>query len=166
MKKAKKSNSSNQKKSKKAQASALKDAGDISRRDVLGSVRNWAIGLAVVGGGGLFVARTVSATIKEHDLSRVANGTPTVVQIHDPQCSLCRALQKETKGALKGIDKQALDYVIANIRTSEGSSFAARYNARHVTLLLFDAEGNLQSVLEGRRNRAELRSAFERLISG
>ena len=34
----------------------------------------------------------VEATIREGDLSQIGNGTPTVVQIHDPQCPRCVAL--------------------------------------------------------------------------
>lgn len=165
MKKTKKSNISNRSKSRKGNsASSEKDAG-VSRRDFLGTARNWTIGLAVVGGGIFFVGRSVSKTIHEHDISRVENGKPTIVQIHDPQCSKCKALQRETRSALKQFDKSSLDYVVANIKTPEGRDFAARYGEQHVTLLLFDAGGQLQTVLRGQRRREELQAAFRRLAS-
>ena len=136
-----------------------------TRRDVLKRVRNAAIGIFVVGGGGIVLARSVGATVEEHDLSRVENGTPTIVQIHDPQCSLCRSLQRETRKALRDFDDDALDYVIANIRTQEGSQFAASHGEQHVTLLLFDSEGALQEVLRGQRHHTQLRTAFQRLLA-
>ena len=71
-----------------------------------------------------------------------------------------------TKQALKNFDTDDLDYVIANIRTPEGRNFAQRHGVQHVTLLLFDDKGALQGVLQGQRGRAELRFAFERLVSG
>lgn len=137
-----------------------------SRRNVLRMARNGVIGLGVIGAIGFYFVQNVSSTMHEHDLKRVGNGKPTIVQIHDPQCSSCVALQRETKQALKNFDDEDLDYVIANIKTPEGRSFANRYGAQHVTLLLFDEDGSLQGVLQGQRGRGELRFAFERLISG
>ncbi len=102
----------------------------------------------------------------EHDLSRVGNGRPTVVQIHDPQCSLCLALQTETRKALKMLDDDALDYVVANIRSEKGQTFANRYGVQHVTLLLFDGRGELQDVLQGQRGSYQLKAAFEDLLEG
>lgn len=166
MKKTRKSNLTKRKNhNKKVGAASNEKPAGVSRRDFFGTARNWTIGLAVVGGGIFFVGRSVSKTIQEHDLSRVENGRPTIVQIHDPQCSKCLALQRETRNALKDIDDDALDYVIANIKTPEGRSFAARYGEQHVTLLLFDAEGRLQTVLRGQRRQQELGPAFRRLAS-
>lgn len=136
-----------------------------TRRDFLRTARNAAIGLLVVGGGGVVLARSIGNTLEEHDLSRIDNGTPTIVQIHDPQCALCRALQSETRQALRDFGDDELDYVIANIRTPEGSLFAADHGVQHVTLLLFDAEGALQTVLSGQRHHTQLRDAFQRLLS-
>ncbi|MCR9135889.1 MAG: thioredoxin family protein [Alphaproteobacteria bacterium] len=166
MKKDRKSRNTSSKSVRKAGRAATSGRTDKGRRSFLRTARNGAIGLAVVGGIGFLFVRNVSSTMHEHDLTRVQNGKPTIVQIHDPQCSSCAALQRETKQALKNFDTGELDYVIANIKTPEGRNFANRYGAQHVTLLLFDGEGALQGVLQGQRGRNELRFAFERLLSG
>lgn len=166
MKKDKRSRNTGSKSARKSRRNAASDGADKGRRSFLRTARNGAIGLAVVGGIGFLFVRNVSSTMHEHDLDRVQNGKPTIVQIHDPQCSSCVALQRETKQALKNFNSDELDYVIANIKTPEGRNFANRYGAQHVTLLLFDDEGALQGVLQGQRRRGELRLAFERLLSG
>lgn len=163
MKKSMKTRPQAQRSKPKAKPAAV--SAETTRRDVLRTARNAAIGLFVVGGSGIVLARSISSTLEEHDLSRVENGTPTIVQIHDPQCSLCRALQRETRRALKHFDDGELDYVVANIRTQEGSQFAARHGVQHVTLLLFDSEGALRTVLRGQRHQSQLRAAFQRLVS-
>jgi hypothetical protein len=93
------------KKSKKSKPPSRKRAGqtqpplaktqppDTTRRAFFTKARNWGIGLAVLGGAGFGVAHMVRGTAHAHDLTRVANGKPTVVQIHDPQCTLCVALR-------------------------------------------------------------------------
>lgn len=136
---------------------------DSGRRDFLRLARNGAIGLVAVGGIGFFFVQNVRSSIHEHDLSRVGNGTPTVVQIHDPQCSLCRALQSEARDALGQFDDDELNYVVANIRSNEGAEFAARYGVPHVTLLLFDRRGQLKATLRGQRQSEELAIAFRQL---
>lgn len=133
---------------------------DLSRRRFFGRMRNGAIALAVLGGGGWYLVDTVRATMAEHDLSRLGKGTPTIVQIHDPQCRLCVALQKEARAALTHFDDDQLDYIVANIRTPEGSALAGRYGVSNVTLLLFDGKGELKQVLNGPQNSAFLRSSF------
>lgn len=94
----------------------------------------------------------------------MTNGRPTVVQIHDPQCTLCVALQRETKRAVRVFDDQQLDYVIANITSAKGRAFASRYGISRVTLLLFDGSGELRDVLHGQHDDSELREAFAQLI--
>ena len=139
---------------------------DDRRRRFLKLARNSAIGLSVSAGIGFLFVQNVRSSIHEQDLSRVANGIPTIVQIHDPQCALCRSLQGETRKALKSLEEHELDYVVANIRTDEGSRFARRYGVPHVTLLLFDERGNLTATLRGQRPSEELARAFRQLVRG
>ncbi|MEM6637490.1 MAG: thioredoxin family protein [Pseudomonadota bacterium] len=130
------------------------------RRAALGMMRNGAVAAVVLGAGGYWGQRAYCATMTEHDLSRVGNGVPTVVQIHDPQCGLCRELQKETRAALRSFDDGSVNYVVANIRTTDGQSFAARHGVGHVTLLLFDGNGILLRTINGVTPRSELEDAF------
>lgn len=113
-----------------------------------------------IGGVGYWTVGSVSASIGEADLSRIGDGTPSIVQIHDPQCSQCAALQREVRDALEAFDDEALTYLVANITTTEGRALAARHNVGHVTLLLFDGPGRLRSIERGPQSSAALREAF------
>jgi hypothetical protein len=97
---------------------------------------------------------------QSHDLSVIGNGTPTVVQIHDPQCSLCRQLLHNLRAATRPIGGDELQVRIANIRTAEGRRLADRHAVSHVTLLVFDGAGELRQVLRGVREVAELRTTL------
>lgn len=131
-----------------------------SRRAFLKKLRNGGIAALVIGGGGWFGVRDVQATMREHDLSRIGNGMPTVVQIHDPQCPTCVALQREARDAVCEVGEARLQFLVANIRTAEGRELARQHRVGHVTLLLLDASGRRQSVLTGPRNRDQLAGAF------
>lgn len=135
-------------------------APDIGRRRVLTGTAKLLIGVAVVGGGSVFAVTAVRATAHEQDISRVGQGVPTVVQIHDPNCALCTALQKETRKALKGFDASELDYVVANVKTDEGGAFAARHGQPHVTLMLMDPDGRPVRILNGPQDSGDLRQIF------
>lgn len=156
---------SNRKAKRAAQTSAQAGKTGPDRRGVLRLLRNVAIGTVLLGGTGYVFAQNVMNTMHEHDLDRVGNGRATVVQIHDPQCSMCLALQKETRKALDMLEGEEIDYVVANIRTEKGRSFATRYGVQHVTLLLFDKEGGLQDILQGQRGSYQLKTAFEELVA-
>ncbi|KMW58334.1 hypothetical protein AIOL_003307 [Candidatus Rhodobacter oscarellae] len=138
----------------------------MDRRGVLRLARNGAIAAAVLGGGGIIGARSVMATIAEHDLTRVGQGKPSVVQIHDPGCATCNALRREARRALSGFEECAMVYLVANIKTEKGQVFAARYNVPHVTLLVFNADGELVETLRGMRRRAELRAILAAHLPG
>lgn len=62
--------------------------------------------VAVVRGGlGYWVFSDVDASIGEHDFSKIGNGIPAVVQIHDSNCSVCRGLMRESREALEAFGK-------------------------------------------------------------
>ncbi len=133
---------------------------NVQRRAFLNTLQFGALGVIAVGGLGWFVASEVQANAREHDLSRIGNGIPAVVQIHDPQCPRCTALQREARDALDAFDSAELQYIVANIRTSEGRAFAGQHQVGHVTLLLFDGNGQRRRVLAGPNQAATLERAF------
>ncbi|WP_420333470.1 hypothetical protein [Roseibium sp.] len=163
MKKQRKSTKPKDRKSRQNNTQQQVSAG---RRNFLRLGRNIGIGAVLLGGTGYVFAQNFVSMRHEHDLTRVANGRPTVVQIHDPQCSLCRSLQADTRKALDMFGEGELDYVVANIRTAKGKTFQNRYGVPHVTLLLFDGKGELQEVLQGQRGAYELRNHFQALLDG
>ena len=137
-------------------------AKQVSRR---GLIQYGAIGAAVLVGGGYFGIRAVQAALGEADLSRIGNGVPTIVQVHDPSCPVCNALQREARKALSSMEGDKPDYLVANITTVEGSNFAADHGVPHVTILTFDAKGELQEVLRGSKTSDELQPVFEGLMA-
>lgn len=91
---AKKRSKSNR--SKSTYKSEIK-ATDQKKHKTLRLLRNLAIAAPVVGVAGFFSIRSVQATICEADLTKVGNGLPTIVQIHDPNCQLCAVLQNQNR---------------------------------------------------------------------
>jgi len=137
--------------------------GGSSRRAVLKRLGIGVAGILTLSGAGVWGVHHVQAIKAEHDLSRLGQGVPVVVQVHDPQCPVCNALQDETRAALGDFGDGEVLYLIANIRTPEGSNFAARHGVPHVTLLLFDGAGRLRETLSGPQEADTLRPAFARL---
>lgn len=130
-----------------------------SRRTFL---RNGLVGGAAFVGAGAWAVSGIRAVAAEQDLSLIGKGAPAVVQIHDPQCSMCTELQREARKALKCFDDEEFVYLVASIRTKEGSAFAAKHGVPHVTLMLIDGAGNVQDVLNGVRQHDELKPIFTR----
>lgn len=142
------------------------EAVNPTRRKIIRFARNSAIAVAIVGATGGYLAYSAQGTMHEQDLTRIGQGLPSIVQIHDPQCPVCMRLQRATKAALSRLDDGQLDYVVANIRSGKGEAFANKYAVPHVTLLLFDADGELQHVLRGEQQADVLDREFKKLIRG
>ena len=135
-----------------------------SRRDFLKKFAFYAFGAGLAGGGGWYIVSDVQAGIAEQDLSLLGNGIPTVVQIHDPQCPRCRALQRETRKAVSQFEDGTIQYLVADIRQSKGRRLAAEHGVGHITLLLFDGSGRRRSILAGERRSNVLVREFRKLI--
>ena len=146
-------------------AGSVASPNKTGRRDLLGRFGSGALVAAALGGGAWYLVQDVSATIGEQDLSRIGNGTPAVVQIHDPDCSLCAALQREARKALADFEDGELQFLVANIRSAEGKRLAAAHGVGHVTLLLFDADGRRRSTLVGSNTSEDLKQAFRRHLA-
>lgn len=129
----------------------------MSRRAVLGG---GAAASALVMGGGFWGVSSFRTYAAEHDLTRVGKGNLAIVQIHDPQCPTCTALQKQARRALRKFDDCGLSYLVADINTPEGAAFARRFNAPNVTLLLFDGQGELLRRVHGMQQSAALAEVF------
>lgn len=129
----------------------------VSRRSFLGK---GAAATAVLAGGGVWAISSFRSYAAEHDLTRVGQGSVTIVQIHDPQCPTCTALQKQTRAALRDFDDCGLTYLVADIKTPEGAAFARKYRVPHVTLLLFDGAGELHRTVQGLQQSARLAEVF------
>ncbi|QMU56969.1 MAG: hypothetical protein GKR98_01370 [Boseongicola sp.] len=160
----KKSNKKPKQAKKQIKANQQATGAETSRRDFLRLSRNGLIGVGAVGGIGWWAVSGVRATAAEHDLSRIGRGRPAVVQVHDPQCAQCTALQRNTRRALRCYDDDDFVYLVASIKTEAGQMFASRFGVPHVTLMLFDGLGELEQVLNGVRDRDQLKPHFTTLI--
>lgn len=132
-----------------------------SRRSALRWLRNGAIALPVLGAGGVFTFRSVDAAMCEADLAKIGNGKPAFVQIHDPQCPMCRTLQKQVRRALRSFDGDHYNYLVANINTDEGRALARSHNVPHVTVLLFDPRGEMVQIVRGPSDADTLKTVFD-----
>ena len=145
----------------KKRATAEKAApNQTERRSFLQTFGLGTCGLALAGVGGWWVSSSIQAHTREQDLARVGRGVPSIVQVHDPQCSDCTVLQRETRQALKCFDDDELVYVVASLTTDAGRIFADQFGAGRVTLLLFDASGRMRNVVQGIHDHDELKAMF------
>lgn len=132
-----------------------------TRRDVLRIAGFTGAGVLAAGGAGAWALHSFRSHVAETDLTRIAQGTPCIVQVHDPSCALCNELQRNTRRALRCEFATEPTYLVANINTTEGSLFATRHGVGHVTLVLLDGEGNLEDIMSGVQPVDALKSAFE-----
>ena len=94
-----------------------------------------------------------------HNLADIGQGTPVVVQIHDPGCQLCLQLRKNANSAIDKLDGDLL-FRIADITTPQGRALQLRHDVGNVTLLLFDGKGELRNVLKGVKSDELLHKTF------
>ncbi len=139
--------SKKRKKSSHSQPSATSKR-PVSRRQALTTLGLYAAGATAVAASGTYIALDFTSKLAEADLSKIGNGLPTIVQIHDPSCSLCNQLQKQTRIALRDFDIEH-QYLVANITTSDGLAFQGRMGQPHVTLILLDGDGVQLQVING-----------------
>lgn len=149
-----------------ASAPQAQKAADPSKRATLQTIGGWGLISAAVVGVGYWGVSSVTASITEGQLDRIGNGTPAVVQIHDPQCPICAQLMRQTRTALADLDDGELTYLVANIKSRDGAALANAHGVAHVTLLLFDGAGNRVHTISGVTQAAELRPVFKRLADG
>jgi thiol-disulfide isomerase/thioredoxin len=159
-----KPNQKTQKKSNRAATPAAEPSAKMNRRDLLAWGKFAALGVVVIGGGSYYLVSEVRAGIREADLSKIGNGTPAIVQVHDPSCPSCRALQGETREALENFEDGELQYLVADLNSDDGRKLAAQYGVGRVTLLLFDGRGRMRDMIQGRTSADVLRATFKRHV--
>lgn len=150
----------------KQQPQASGEPASKSRRNALKMLRNAAIATPILGVAGYFSVQSVQATICEADLSKIGKGVPAIVQIHDPSCQLCATLQRQSRRALRQFDEDSYEFLVANLNTTEGSTLAAVHRVSHVTLLLFNGEGQMVRVVRGPTDKEHLDRVFKSHIEG
>lgn len=126
----------------------------IIKRSAIGSIF-----LAIFAGVLFFNSQITKA---DYDISVIGNGTPAVVQIHDPNCRLCRQL-KNNLDDVKGEFQERINFRTVNIASNEGRKFARQHNVPHVTLLFFDARGKRVNVIQGVTPAKDIHAALVNL---
>ncbi|MDB2369127.1 thioredoxin family protein [Octadecabacter sp.] len=136
----------------------------VTRRGLMKSLPYYAAGAVVVGGGAAWLVTDFRGKLAEGDLTRIGQGNPTIVQIHDTTCPLCQSLQRQTRIALKDCD-EGYEYLVANVATAEGLAFQRRMGQPNVTLALLDGDGTPLGFVNGVTPAEELKEIFRRTFS-
>lgn len=116
------------------------------------------IAVPVAGAAGAAIHRYDVQNRGLHDLTPIGEGSPVVVQIHDPACQLCRRLMNNTRKALKNYDN--VIFRVADVTTTEGKTFQQEHRAETVSLIVFDATGKRIDTVQGVTPVDELKSRF------
>lgn len=136
----------------------------LTRRELVVSYLFKGTLIAAVGGGAALFAADFRSKVMEQDLSIVGKGTPTIVQIHDPSCSMCAALQSQTRKALRSFSDEQVIYRVANIRTQEGLDWQTKEALPHVTLVFYDAKGERLTTIEGVTPKSEIEATIRQVF--
>ncbi len=126
-----------------------------------------SLGLGAVGviGGGVAIASYDKRQKTLHDLSVLGDGTPTIVQIHDPACPKCRSLKLRTENIVGKLPDSSIHYRLADVTTAEGKALQSKYRSATVTLLMFDSSGKHVDTIQGVQSAEMIQAAVDRLIS-
>ena len=119
------------------------------------------IAVPVAGAAGAAIHRYDEQNRGLHDLSLIGDGNPTVVQVHDPSCQLCRRLMKNTRKALQNRDD--IVFRVADVTTRNGGQFQRKHNAQIVTLITFNSAGEKIDTIQGVTSVNELKERLTRL---
>ena len=92
-----------------------------------------------------------------HDLDVIGQGSPVIVQIHDPGCPTCRRLKKIVDNALKSND--SVLYRLADITSAKGKALQDKHAVPYVTLLYFAPNGRHVHTTTGLQTVEEVREA-------
>ena len=98
-----------------------------------------------------------------HDLSVIGNGTPSIIQIHDPSCPTCRRLKNIMTNTMD--DDDQVQYRVADMTTEEGGALAQKHNVPKTTLLYFDARGKHVHTTQGILESSEIKETVARLFT-
>lgn len=99
------------------------------------------------------------------DLSVIGNGKPTVVQVFDYGCAECRQLRDNVAPLQREFAEQ-VQFRLAVRSQADGGILASRYNAGHITLLMFGPDGQLRNTLTGVQDTATIRTAISSSFPG
>ncbi|TVR74406.1 MAG: thioredoxin family protein [Spirochaetaceae bacterium] len=136
------------------------------RKRTLAAVKVGIIALVLLTGAVVALSAYNQRLERAYDLSVVGQGVPVVVQVHDPDCPFCVELRRNVESITGEFDSRELLIRYAELPTSEGAAFARLYGAERVTLLFFDAQGELKAHQAGVQEPEQLRRTFRRLAAG
>jgi hypothetical protein len=90
------------------------------------------------------------------DLTRVGNGQPAAVLVHDPQYVASVELMEQLN-RVRGDFEPPLQFLVADVNVPLGQRFAEAHGAQFATLLLFDATGRRVGAYGNTASTEELR---------
>lgn len=96
------------------------------------------------------------------DLSKIGQGLPVVVLMHDKNSVKSLALM-ELLNKIRSDYAGKIDFLAVDIDSQEGQVFSRRQAVGGITLLLFDAHGIRRAVLDQSADENSLRSVLDGL---
>jgi hypothetical protein len=136
------------------------------RKRTLSVVKIGGVALVLLVGTAFALSAVNERLENAYDLSVVGGGVPVVVQVHDPACPYCVELRGNVESLKGEYQEDELLIRFAELGSQEGADFARRYGADRVTLLFFDAEGELRASQTGVQSPNQLRRTFTRHAAG
>jgi len=95
-----------------------------------------------------------------HDLSVVEERKSVLVQIHDPACTSCRALQSSVESVINEFPN--MEYRIADMNRSEGRRFASQHQIGITSLVHSSRSGRITKIT-GIQTEEEVRDFLTKL---
>ncbi|MDX9740620.1 MAG: hypothetical protein RBT81_05530 [Gammaproteobacteria bacterium] len=94
------------------------------------------------------------------DLSRIGQGRPAVVLVHDKEAVASLELMTMLN-ELRGDYEDRMEFLATDVATDEGRSFAQSQGVGSSLLVLFDGAGSRVAIIDGIRDPGILRSTLE-----
>lgn len=132
----------------------------LTSRQAGSALRSGLVTLAIIA-----VVLALAATLLPRgfsdDVSRIGQGRPAIVLVHDKESVLSFELMT-LLGNVRGDYEDRLEFLAVDTATAQGQDFMRRQRVDEGVLVLFAADGNRAAVLGGVRDEAALRAAFAR----
>lgn len=97
----------------------------------------------------------------DSDLSRIGQGRPAAVLVHDPQFIASVDLMTSLNRVRRDFEPEVL-FLVADLNVPQGRKFADEYSADFATLVLFDADGRRLGSHAGQTGETVLREFLEK----
>lgn len=132
----------------------------LTRRQAGSALRSGLVTLAIIAAL-IALAATLLPRGFSDDVSRIGQGRPAVVLVHDKESVLSFELMT-LLGNVRGDYEDRVEFLAVDTATERGQDFMRRQRVDEGALVLFAADGDRAAVLGTVRDEAALRAAIAR----